>query len=225
MKVIYFNNKLNKEPIRNKSSIIKMIIRACEMIISKQYTKSETYKRNTKLPVYLHQLNRIFIDEENQLFSISFPFKIDLENSKVFFFENQINSKYFAIIRSVIDDFDERCFSISDFKDKLDDNEAYVNLKDEQDIIDKLITFLLCYETGYIRYDDDPETFKKYQNEDRPSVHPQYHFDVNYTDKFSYKIGLYKSLKLSEFIDFFDPKTNCWFIEKERIDKNKQRYR
>lgn len=60
-------------------------------------------------------------------------------------------------------------------------------------------------ETGYIRYDYDPD-------HENGTLHPLYHFDVNYSSKGTYKMGINKKMEKEDFVDLLDIKTKCHYI-------------
>ena len=69
-----------------------------------------------------------------------------------------------------------------------------------------LIKYLLLFEDGYIRYDFD---------KDRESgrTHPLFHYDIFYSNKSTFKVGLYSQKAIEDFQDFLNIRTDCHFIE------------
>lgn len=104
-------------------------------------------------------------------------------------------------------DLDEKLISeiISIFNQRKDDNSiidiyADNNYSDHDVISDKafLVTsFLLSIEPGYVRHDHDVVKANGL-------THPEYHFDINFSKKATWKFGLDNMLAQEEFEKLFD---------------------
>ena len=71
----------------------------------------------------------------------------------------------------------------------------------------KLITFLLSFEPGYVRFDLD-------ETNDTGSVHPREHLDINYSSGSTFKLGLSKALNYDELIDILNINSPCHYLQK-----------
>ena len=67
-----------------------------------------------------------------------------------------------------------------------------------------ILRYLMTYELGYIRYDDDINGFKEAAKKGVPKQHPRYHYDVNYSQQAAFKIGLDKKITPDKFIQLLD---------------------
>ena len=75
------------------------------------------------------------------------------------------------------------------------------------EIVVTILTRLLTFDVGYIRYDYDEEHYNG-------RIHPLHHLDINYTNQSTYKIGLNQSLDILEFKSIIDNQKECWFLHK-----------
>jgi len=215
MKLIQFKRNIKSGSIRHRLDIINIIISACEMIVSNQFLNlKDIDELEGNYPfILINSASRLYIFEDNKFFSVSFPFQISAEKSQVSFLNVPITSGILSIVSYVFKEFDERK-SIVELIETMFDNEEYTSLlKDEQQIIEELTLCLLSYETGYIRYDYDPENYKKYKLNGKPNLHPLNHLDINFTSNATYKFGIKNLMDIKEFLDCLSPTTDCWFFE------------
>ncbi len=214
MKLIQFKRYIKSSSIRHRLDLINIIISACEMINSNQFIalKSIDELKDDYPFILIESTSRLYLFEKNKFFSVSFPFQINTEKSQVSFLSIPITLGILSIITSVLNDFDERQ-SIVELTENILDNEEYkALLKDEQQTVEELIVCLLSYETGYVRYDYDPENYNKYKSLGKPDLHPLNHLDINYTSNATYKLGIKSSIDIKRFLDCLDLNTNCWFV-------------
>ena len=68
-----------------------------------------------------------------------------------------------------------------------------------------LISHLLKYDLGYIRYDIDPE-------HENGRMHPLNHLDICLNTAATYKIGLDKKIEFDDFKNILDITNECWYI-------------
>lgn len=216
MKLMQFKRNIKNGSIRHRIDILNIIINACEMIISNQFLNliDEKDLDQKSYPfILIDNMSRLFIMEDNKFFSIAFPFQINAEKNQVSFLSTPISLGTLSIITSVLSDFDEKK-SIVELTDIILDNDEYkVLLKEDQQIIEELIEYLLSYEVGYVRYDYDPDNYKKYSELGKANVHPLNHLDINYTSNATYKLGLKSSINIREFLDCLNSTTDCWFVK------------
>ena len=223
MKLIVFNQKIKSGCIRHRNDVIEIIIRACELIISNNFSALSTIKDLSKKQypfIIIGDTSRLFLFEEDKFFSVAFPFQINIEEKQVSFLNQPFTAGLLATVAKALDDFDGKKTiekePIENIVDKLWEAVQYNCLsEDDQYMISRLISYLLSYEIGYIRYDCDPDTFSKYDKKGKPKVHPKNHFDVNYASNATYKLGLSKEILINEFVDCLNPETDCWFLCKK----------
>lgn len=68
-----------------------------------------------------------------------------------------------------------------------------------------LISHLLKYDLGYIRYDIDSE-------HENGRMHPLNHLDICLDTAATYKIGLDKKIEFDDFKNILDITNECWYI-------------
>ncbi len=216
MKIIRFKRNIRCGSIRHRIDIISAIITACEMIITNQFSSliDETYLEQENYPfILIDNTSRLFIFEDNKFFSVAFPFQINTEKNQISFLSIPISLGVLSIITSVFSDFDERK-SIVYFTETILNNEEYKYLPNEEcQTIEELVAYLLSYEIGYIRYDNDPKNFEKYRLLGKPNLHPQNHLDINYSSNATFKLGLNSSINIRQFWDCINSDTDCWFVK------------
>lgn len=78
--------------------------------------------------------------------------------------------------------------------------------REEYEQYAELITHLLSFEVGYLRFDyDESQADEKY--------HPKSHLDINYTGRATYKIGLRKTITCQEMIRLINICAPCSYLE------------
>ena len=151
--------------------------------------------------------------EDKQIFSVVFPFNVNLIESKVTFRHFEINHSVLAAINSIVHESME-LYNIESLIDCIWENTKEMELTtEEKQIVDQIIYHLMSYEMGYIRYDVDPINAQKYNEPGKPNIQPENHFDINYTSSATYKVGLKSAITMQDFVDFLNINTDCWFVK------------
>ena len=191
-------------PIREKRQIIILLMDSIKyMLIDSQFEKS-----STKGKIILNKTEketRLFFQDENKLYSITFPFSFEKKDDELVFEYNKmkINSRITSDIKGLFacEDKFSTC-SPDDFIDSVFEFEDHNYIYD----IWGLTKFLMLHEDGYIRYDYD-------EANDDGRLHPLNHYDVCYTNSATFKIGLHDKIELNHFVDLLNKTTNCHYIE------------
>lgn len=216
MKLLQFNRKINSEAIRERYDITQIIISACEYVVDNQYKELlniDEITPETNAFIFIDKMARLFIVEEAQIFSVTFPFNINLNESKVTFRHFEISHSVLAAINSIVQESIE-LYNIESLIDCIWENTKEMALTaEEKEIVDQIIYHLMSYEIGYIRYDIDPINAQKYKERGKLNMHPENHFDINYTSSATYKIGLKSAITVPDFVNFLNINTDCWFIK------------
>ena len=165
---------------------------------------------------------------EEKFFSVALPFNI-LSNNGDFYlksskYKEEITIEALRILKILFDRIiiEDLSLSLLDYamlaediyKDYCEDNGIITTNKD---VIEKLLLELLEYESSYIRFDID---FKNCRDEKgkmtdaRIGVHPPYHFDTDFRDSVSFKIGMDYQLVEEDFKNIFFADEDCLFIKK-----------
>lgn len=169
-----------------------------------------TDERSEKVKVSIDKMNRIFYLLEGKMFSMQFPFCID-DNG------NQDNVTIYHNITGTIINPMVLSFLIEAFEKmnrKEMDFETIFEIIMEPEVNDEdfttremwlLISHLLKYDLGYIRYDIDPI-------HENGRMHPLNHLDICLDTAATYKIGLDKKIEFDDFKNILDITNECWYI-------------
>lgn len=170
-------------------------------------------KENGEIMIIVDKMSRLFCFEDNKYFSMVFPFEIEITEGKDTIYkiydsilDIEIDSRLNALMKRILGQIDFSHNTIDEIIEK-----AYFDVfgdeytEDEVEKCFNLILRLLSTELGYIRYDYDAE-------HEKGALHPLYHFDVNYSSKGTYKLGIDKKMKMEDFVDLLDIKTECRYI-------------
>ncbi len=215
MKNLFFNDYLPLDelykPIRSKIDIIYLILSVCRYVNNFQSAKT-TYSDDSKLIMHVDKMNRIFIISSDKIFSIHFPFSIEINENVIDLYYNDIlvdNDIIYPLLKflsisNLEDSSFENMFDI--FIDVMYDFEIQNN-----DFIDScwsVLIYLLSFEDAYLRYDidDDPKRLDA-------EKHPLHHLDIYYSNTSTFKIGLDAKLSHDELIDILNIKSNCKFLK------------
>lgn len=199
--------------IRDRIDIIKLILNI--------FTIPFLHKEEMVLGVCIvfqndENTNRVFIyeNESKQVQSFHVPFilkddEIRLENS---LFPDSISCEDISLLKTFFNSYTEfeSCFD-NFMEDFLEIFEANDELKYKENNYWNLILYLLSFEPGYFRYDNDIVGFK----EDFPKLHPIQHLDLYYNNRGTFKIGLHKEYNTDNLIDLTDRNTDCKFLDED----------
>lgn len=199
--------------IRSKYHILQILMAITRyLLISKPQSISEIEKEippdKIRLVVYIDKMSRIFLSEKDKIHSFYFPFTLTVHDEKyVISFKNDIE-----ITNVTCTVFESVFYSLSESDTMEDILEYYWDIvsdlqisKEETALYGRLLAYLLSFEPGYLRFDHD--TARK-----NGSMHPEDHFDINYTDGASFKFGLSKPLDDVSFIDIIDTTSPCRYL-------------
>lgn len=199
--------------IRKKNHVAKLIIgvtrllnvAAVEAVDSLPPTWGNDHVR---LIICIDKMSRVFICSENQIHSFYYPFSIQISEKRgeTFFEGAQISSVTCSALSSVLEDCSDDEL-VETLLEKYWDIVTDLEIDEpEKTLCGRLITFLLAFEPGYLRFDCD----EVHQNE---NIHPREHLDINYSSGATFKVGLSKSLNCDELVDILNSKTACYFLE------------
>lgn len=184
--------------LKDRKDILIMLVEACKYMMYNDQIAND----NHKFLLVVDDMNRLFFCTEGKMFSIMFPFHVNQYPAVRFDFDNiPIDSMILSDIIKILNSSEFMADSALDFITPIEDIQE-TNNKDFWTIM----RYLLTYEIGYIRYDDDPEGFKKASDAGSPELHPRYHYDVNLESKASFKLGLSGKITIDKFVDFLDNK-------------------
>lgn len=171
------------------------------------------YKYDPQLFDILIIDDRMFIFFSNDKYvSAYFPFHFN-KTSVIFHYDKfLINQKTISHLKSL-----NECI-----EDKKTMEEAFTSCNSDADINDEeyisneekeIMTKLLKLESCYMRYDFDVKNANGLK-------HPLIHLDINFSKGGSWKFGLHDRITPLRFMQMFDKKTDCEFLEDGIIGKN-----
>lgn len=191
-------DKSIKEDIIERKDVLLVVLEACRYMMHNEQVPNAT----NKLILVVNEMNRLFFCSEWKMFSVMFPFHVNEYPSVRFDLENiPIDSKVLSTLIQFIESKEFCSDDALDFIIPIGDIQEHSNAD-----FWKIFRHLLMYDIGYIRYDDDPEGFKKASKAGRPKQHPRYHYDVNLDSQATFKLGLSQKLTSGKFMDLLDNK-------------------
>lgn len=192
---------------RNKIDIIRLCINYVKFapIVFNRMNGS-----NGNTILLIDRMKRLFVHYGKSIHSVHFPFNLSSENGKIDFYwqDNDLDAKTTSMLLDFFNRFDEL--------ESLDDMyENFLRLIDEYDIkksakensLWKVISHLLVFEPAYLRYDED------FSNRMDMKKHPPYHFDLNYCNTSTFKLGIGRKISMEEYIDILNNNSNCAFLK------------
>ena len=194
-------------PIRDKVDIINILMQAIKIMSVGNLVQANT---NATMLLHIDKMSRLFFFTENKKYSIAFPFTVTDEEEILKFsstFIDEINSKITSDVISIVKcsaGFDSSC--ILEFMDNISVYE------DTDSAIWSLVKELMLYEDGYIRYDYDEKGYEQAKLSGIPNQHPLNHFDIFYTNRSTFKIGLNSSINDDFLVELVNTKTDCVFL-------------
>ena len=170
----------------------------------------ENSREENRIVIFVDDMQRIFYFSEKKFYSITLPFKLQINNEDISFSYEGIDIDHKFISEAIA--FFKSDYYISrspyDFITPID------RILDEGDEnFWEIIRYLLTFDIGYVRYDDDEIGFKKAEKKGYAQKHPRFHLDVNYSNQATYKLGLLNKLKYLDFIQILDNKTDRWKLD------------
>lgn len=202
--------------LRKKRDLLRLLAHTVKSIIEQELWRKEgqvNVEDNNKVVVHVSKMNRLFFCFDNKVFSFHMPFTmIESEEGPVTLsFRNSlvIDSYMSSILITVFEEENLFSGSIADIYDRIADlvQNNYEDNSFDEDMFWELISYLMLYEPGYIRYDDDLDPHRT-----DPIMHPRYHLDINYESTATYKIGLSNSIDCNRLREITDITEKCDYI-------------
>ncbi|MEA4836285.1 MAG: hypothetical protein VB133_14265 [Anaeromusa sp.] len=197
--------------IRDKSTIVKLLINIVRYLTIYPVKPLKTLNiQNTKTRIALilniAKMSRILICEDKKIHTFQFPFDLSISNDsiKIYYDNIEIDSGILTILSTTFTDLNDGQSIekiIENYWGAISDLEISEN---EARIYSGLITYLISFEPGYLRFDYDDNTDRT-----DPNNHPLNHLDIYYTNKNTFKIGLSDRLSYTQLINVLDIAKPC----------------
>lgn len=199
--------KKAKEAIRNKQHVIVLLLLTSKELL---YANLNELPDNTncKAHIYVDKMSRIFYILPHKIFTFQFPFIIrNHENTiKLSYHDINIDSIMTSFLLSIFLDDTILEKSLIDIIGQVSDELNHNEWKLDENECCELIKYLILFESGYLRYDEDFER-------NNGLIHPENHIDLYYSSNNNIKIGLGHSINEEWFIDLANIKTKCKFLK------------
>lgn len=174
--------------ITNVRDFLSLKLTLLELLITQWNNSCD---KTTCLFPYLHVddyvLHRAFIVSNNKIISFGFGLTIQHDGNQIVAFRikgTKITTKQISEAQSIL-----KLLNGSSLYKEIDDDDLEQTLSKEGKF---LFEYLLFEESGYVRYDYDGQTKNEVKN-------PKHHLDVNFTPKYSYKLGLGRGIDEVEY--------------------------
>ncbi len=196
--------------IRNKASVIRLLLEISRFLLITPVKLSASQKQPTadeiELILYIDKMSRVFLVEPDKIHSFHFPFALREEGERF-----ELSCQGFAISNATCSILAATFHSLTDENPIEGILERYWEIssdfelsEDEMLLCGKLITFLLSFEPGYLRFDHDEIRSS--------SLHPVDHVDFNYTNGISFKFKISQKADPVYAIDVVNNATPCYSI-------------
>ena len=194
-------------PLRTREDAILLILKTIRMF---DISKLLSDERKERVVISINKMNRIFYILDGKMFSMQFPFCVDkssdMEEIRIYdkLTGMEITPRVLAIL---IEAFEKLKHEDVDF------DTVFEIVMESQETGNEftsknlwlLISQLLKFDLGYLRYDKDPKN-------ENGKLHPLNHLDICLDTSATYKLGLRKELTFLEFRNILDTTTECEYI-------------
>lgn len=199
--------KIVAKPMRTKKDFIRLLLETIKVFYVQEIAGTDGGKISI---IVVDKMSRVFYQLENKIFSIVFPFAIESADGQYRIYDVNrdvdIDSKMISIMLQLLMHINIKEMSAEKILDTYcDEIEMGVEPQDI-DAAYEILFDLLTIELGYIRYDYD----EKHKD---IIYHPINHYDINYSEDATYKIGLKQRIKIEDMISFLDIRSICQYLE------------
>lgn len=164
--------------------------------------------RRPYMLIDIDDTQRIFLIDVDKIISFSFPLNIKIKDADVCDPQNVITGFYLRRHLITAREISEAKQILSNCSE-VDSLYCYNVIEEDSVISEKtlfLFEHLLFSEWGYLRFDHDPSHAIE-------GMHPENHFDINFTRAISYKIGLTKCWDIKEIMNMIKKDVPCATLE------------
>jgi len=185
--------------VRKSTDNLHNALLVAEVINSCNLHASDSSIDDFDIAIFINEFKRFLIKKEGGYFSMSNPFQaiIDNDNLKLHcdFVGEEVSGSLISILRNAISTYEEGFFSSDDIILSLSES-FNLDIPEANKYFD-LFTYLLAFDHGYFRFDDDSDN-------ENGQLHPRYHFDIFYRNSTSLKIGYDRPAEIQCFLSLID---------------------
>ena len=193
--------------VREKIDTISILMTAIKSMLIQKH--SQHIDAPNKMVLCIDKMSRIFFLSEKKIYTLVFPFTVTQTEDDYLIFNSEVVGEIDSQVATSVLNIARSVQEVG-----LSDLSALIEMEKEnapfQDIW-ALIRFLMLHEDGYVRFDHDPERVNGLR-------HPLNHFDIFYSNKSTFKLGLNEQANLEMFTDMLDRNSNCHFLNRVRSD-------
>ncbi|WP_421219023.1 hypothetical protein [Aeromonas jandaei] len=195
-------------PIRSNEDIYILLMNTIDFItIYKSLGIKSDESKIGEITVVVDKMSRIFYHSSMKHFSVACPFFIQEDDSSggISFHSKgagEVNTWITSITRRILSGKMHAYNCVGSFADKVLDQDIYA------ENVWSLLSELFTFESGYLRYDIDPEPSRCC-----PVNHPLHHIDLFFSNKATFKIGIERELTSDNFIDMLNNNTAVKYIK------------
>ncbi len=199
--------EMASRPLRSKQEVILLLLYTIRMFDVDELISES---KSVKVAISINKMNRIFYILESKIFSMQFPFYLEITGekiSRIYDMKTGLNmdSMLLSTLIGIFEKTKTNNYSFDNFFDEIVHSENNLqNVNMEQ--LWEIVKFISTYDLGYLRYDYD----KEHQN---GLLHPVNHLDVYLDTAATCKIGLEKPIDYEVLKDILDTTTNCCFLK------------
>lgn len=202
--------EMASKPIRTKREAVLLLLSTMRMFDVNDFLSDD---QTASVAISIGKMNRIFYVLENKIFSMQFPFCVELQEERVVRIYDRksgldIDAMLVSVLIRIFAGNHEDNLSLDNFFDEI----LYGGMNLENVSIEQLwelIQFIATFDLGYLRYDYDEE-------HENGLLHPTCHLDIFLETAATYKVGLEEKLDLRVFKDILDVTTDCYFLKTKR---------
>lgn len=195
----------SSRPLRSKEEAILLLLYTIRMFDISDFLNDD---RMEQVTISIDKMNRITYQLSDKMFSLHFPFSIVCDSEEKIVYSSvagtTINSQVLSFLIEAFERLQGENSTFDTVFEIVMENE-YSNEFFSTKQIWILISYLLKYDIGYLRYDYDPA-------HENGKIHPLHHFDIFLDSAASFKVGLEKKITFDEFLDVLDVSTECAFL-------------
>ncbi|MGE6394962.1 hypothetical protein [Chryseobacterium scophthalmum] len=200
--------------IKTKRQILKILLETTRLMLISTPIRIQDIGGKPHFKVIIDKMSRLFFFNNQKYYTIYFPFTYVVDNGEISISYKNIVSINSKIISQLIEILNDSRF---DSEHSLDFVEPISEIESEYDYkLWFLLKELLLIEDGYVRFDNDKESYLKAKKEKKEHTHPENHLDIFYTTGNTFKLGLNSLSKFDEFVDFLDLRTDCKYLKNHR---------
>lgn len=198
--------EMASQPLRSRQDAILLLLYTIRMFEVDELSPENT---DIKVVISINKMNRIFYILEDKIFSIQFPFNIEIQESKIIRIYDiktgvDVDSMLISTLIRIFEKKENALSFDSLFEEIMYGENELQNIGEGQ--LWEIVKFISTYDLGYLRYDYD----EKNQN---GLLHPINHLDICLDTAATFKIGLEKVLDYEMFKDILDITTDCSFFK------------